>query len=235
MKDDEPRSARKTSFRRRARIGGLLVFVACAGAVALVQTSNHSGVPQTTQAPPVVADNAASPASDTPAFSHRMGDGGSPAGATPSSVAPPAPSSPLTAAMPEPTAYTRTLVANLTRLDQSSSVTAEQAAEWKTNLLQLVQQGAAGVPAIREYLQKSVDVDFGPSSGQMLGYTSARVAMFGALQQIGGPEAVSVLLETLQTTADPREIALLTQSVETLEPGQHLQEALTAARDRKST
>src|SRR5262245_12724669 len=41
--------------------------------------------------------------------------------------------------LPEPTAASRALVASLTRLGLSSSVTVEQAAEWKNNLLQLVQ------------------------------------------------------------------------------------------------
>jgi len=106
------------------------------------------------------------------------------------------------------------LVASLIRLDQIEPLTAELAAEWKTNLMQLAEQGATGVAAIREFLPEECGHGFWPNGGQMLGYTSARVAMFGALQQIGGPEAISVMLETLQTTADPREIALLAQSVE---------------------
>src|SRR5438552_7396101 len=43
--------------------------------------------------------------------------------------------------------------------------------------------------------------------------------------------ALPILLQTLQTTADPREIALLAQNLEKLEPEQHRQEAIEAARE----
>src|SRR5207248_3099914 len=141
------------------------------------------------------------------------------------------PPSLATTTLPEPTVQSRALVASLTRLDQSSSPTAEQAAEWKTNLLQLVQQGATGVAAIREFLQKSVDMDFGQKGGQMLGYTSARAAMFDALQQIGGPEAVSAMTSVLQTTADPKEIALLAKNLVQQDAEQYRGEVLNAVHE----
>src|SRR5439155_13820154 len=56
-------------------------------------------------------------------------------------------------------------------------------------------------------------------------------AMFDAMLQIGGPEGVSGMLQTLQTTADPREIALLAQDLEKLEPEQHRQVAIPATRE----
>ena len=106
----------------------------------------------------------------------------------------------------------------------------EQAAAWRTNLQQLVEQGATAVPAIREFLLQNTDFDFGPDGQQVLGYPTARTAMFDALAQIGVPLAVAALTEVLQTTADPREIALLGQSLEKLEPGLHQQQAVDAAR-----
>jgi hypothetical protein len=106
----------------------------------------------------------------------------------------------------------------------------EQAGAWRTNLQQLVGQGAAAVPAIREFLLQNTDFDFGLNGRQILGYPTARTAMFDALAQIGGPMAVAALSEALQTTADPREIALLGQSLEKLDPGLHQQQALDAAR-----
>ena len=106
----------------------------------------------------------------------------------------------------------------------------EQAAAWRTNLQQLVEQGATAVPAIREFLLQNTDFDFGPDGQQILGYPAARTAMFDALAQIGGPLAVAALTEVLQTTADPREIALLGQSLDKLEPGLHQQQAVDAAR-----
>jgi len=51
------------------------------------------------------------------------------------------------------------------------------------------------------------------------------------LKQIGGPEAVALSRETLQVTADPMEIAMLARNLETLDPGQHREEALNAARE----
>jgi len=132
----------------------------------------------------------------------------------------------------EPTAYTRLLVNNLCRLDQPSvPKTQEQAAEWKEHLQALVQQGRDAVPAIIEFLKQNKDLDFDPSTSETIGYASVRGAMFDAMLQIGGPEGVSGMLQTLQTTADPREIALLAQNLETIEPEQHRQEAIKAARE----
>jgi hypothetical protein len=121
-------------------------------------------------------------------------------------------------------------VESLVRLESSGVSPAEQSAQWKDHLKQLVQQGPAGVPAIMEFLDKNTDVGFGREGSQMLGYPSARTAMFDALLQIGGPEAIGALSQTLQATADPREIALLARNLEQLEPQQHRQEAVEAAR-----
>jgi len=55
--------------------------------------------------------------------------------------------------------------------------------------------------------------------------------MFEALVRIGGADGIAVTLQTLQTTADPREIAVLAQNLEKLAPGEHRQEAIEAARD----
>ena len=141
------------------------------------------------------------------------------------------PVAPATAvALPEPTAYSRRLVAALCRLDPSGlPQSEEQAVQWKQNLQQLIAQGRSGVAAICEFLQKNVDLDFGPANG--LGFPSARAAMFDALVQIGGAEGIAGTLQTLQNTADPREIALLAQNLEKLAPGEHRQEAIEAARD----
>src|SRR6266850_1771798 len=124
-------------------------------------------------------------------------------------------------ARPEPSPYTRDLVNKLFKLDQSGvPQTPEQVTAWKQNLQQLVQQGAASVPAIQEFLEKNVDLGFGNEGIQTLGYGSARYALFDALAQIGGPEAVGALTGTLQTTADPREIALLAKDLEQMAPEQ---------------
>src|SRR5436309_13851412 len=132
------------------------------------------------------------------------------------------------APLPEPTPYSRQLVESLCRLDQPVQ-TPEQVAEWKQNFQQLIAQGPRAAGAILEFLQKNVDLDFGPGSG--LGYGSARAALFDALVQIGGAEGVAGTLQVLQNTADPREIAALAQNLEKLAPGEHRQEAIEAARD----
>lgn len=108
-------------------------------------------------------------------------------------------------------------------------MTPEQALQWKQNLQTLVQQGSAAVPAILEFLEKSVDFGFGADGNAALGYSSARTAMLDALLQIGGTEGQGGLLQVLQNTADPREIALLAHSLEKLAPEQYRQESVSAA------
>jgi hypothetical protein len=132
---------------------------------------------------------------------------------------------------PEPTPETRQLVSTLVSLELTNGVLTDQrAAAWKQNLRQLVEYGPAAVPAIQEFLATKLDVALGDDGRQMLGYSSVRASMFDALAQIAGPEAVAALSGTLQTTAAPMEIALLAQDLDKLEPQQHQEEALNAAR-----
>jgi hypothetical protein len=130
----------------------------------------------------------------------------------------------------EPTPLARQLVANLTQLDLSQGpLTAEQAAHWKGNLLQLIQQGEAAVPAIQEFLELNRDWDLGTANP--LGYPSLRVALLDALEQIGNAPSQSLLLQTLQTTAVPSEIARMARALERQAPGQFLQEIRMAVRE----
>jgi hypothetical protein len=123
------------------------------------------------------------------------------------------------------------LVNNLVNLDLSGGVmTEEQVAFWKQSLKMLTDQGPSAVGAIREFLAKNADLDFGLAGQQALGYTSARTALFDALSQIGGPTAIDALSEVLSNTADPREIGMLAQKLEKIDPGLHGSEALVAAR-----
>jgi hypothetical protein len=144
----------------------------------------------------------------------------------------PAPAAQPAPPRPEPTAYTRQLVTSLTQIDfRSGAMTPEQAGQWKQGLQQLVQQGAATVPAIREFLERNQDLSFnGVNGGDLTGYPSLRAGLFDALQQIGGPEALELSLQTLRTTTDPLEIALLARTMEQQAPGQYRQEALNTAR-----
>jgi hypothetical protein len=147
-------------------------------------------------------------------------------------TAPPALAPAPTVSRPEPSVYTRQLVAALTNLDfKAGPLTPEKAAEWRQALQQLTQQGAAAVPAIREFLERNRDIDFtAANAGGALGEPSLRFALFDALKQIGGPEAQALAAQTLQSTADPREIALLAKNLDQQAPDQYRQAAVDAAR-----
>jgi hypothetical protein len=132
--------------------------------------------------------------------------------------------------LPEPTPESRQWVSNLIAIRFDGEVSQEQASTWKTNLDSLVAMGTSAIPAIREFLDRNLDLDFGKAGKKALGYESARSALFDGLAQIGGPEAIAGLVGVLQVTADPREIALVAQHLERLEPGVHQQEAVGAAR-----
>src|SRR6266436_738847 len=217
-------NAQTSGGRSWSRIAIIFLLILCAGSLAVFVRKGHPPkAPLTTQTS-AQPDAALEPTPGIPTVSPQPSNS-IPASASPSVTRPPP--SLATATLTEPTAQSRALVASLTRLDQSSSPTAEQATEWKTNLLQLVQQGATGVAGIREFLGKSVEMDFGPNGRQMLGYTSARAAMFDALQQIGGPEAVSAMTGVLQTTADPKEIALLAKNLAQQDTEQYRGEVLS--------
>jgi hypothetical protein len=127
----------------------------------------------------------------------------------------------------------RQWVSSLVALDlKSGSISVEQAAAWKQNLQQLIGAGTQAVPAIREFLGRNQDIDLSAlPGGKQLGYDSTRQALFGALTRIGGPEAQALLLDTLHTTADPGELALLAKNLETLAPGQNRDQILSAARE----
>jgi hypothetical protein len=134
---------------------------------------------------------------------------------------------------PEASAYTRQLVAALTNIDFSRGpITKEQAEQWKQGLQALTAQGAAGVPAIREFLEQNQELNFAAiSGGDQLGQSSLRSALINALAQIGGPEATGVMLQTLQSTTLPSEIAQLAQFLEQQAPGQYRQETMSAIQE----
>jgi len=134
---------------------------------------------------------------------------------------------------PAPTPYTRQLVAALTNLNFAHGpITKEQAEQWKQGLQVLTQQGAAAVPAIDEFLKQNQELNFAAvTGGDLLGQSSLRSALINALTQIGGPEASAVMLQTLQTTTLPSEIAQLAQALEQVGPGQYRQQTLDAVNE----
>lgn len=139
-----------------------------------------------------------------------------------------APSSAPAEVRVEASPYTRQLVAGLTNLDFSHGpLTQEQADQWKQNLQTLTAQGAAAIPAIREFLAQNQEVNFGAMGGT-LGQSSMRSAFINALGQIGGPEATTALVQTLQSTTLPSEIAQLAQALDQQAPGQYRQQTINA-------
>jgi hypothetical protein len=111
-------------------------------------------------------------------------------------------------------------------------VTPEQAERFKHHLEELIRGGAASVAAIREFLDKNVDLDFGQvAGGEQLSYASFRAAFLDALKQIGGPEAQSAMAQVLQTSAVPGELLEVAKNLETGAPGQYREQILRAARE----
>ena len=126
----------------------------------------------------------------------------------------------------------RQLLAGLTQFNPGGGVSQQKADELKRSLKELTAQGTAAVPAIREYLDRLQDIDFDAiGAGKMVGYSSLRMGLLDALGQIGGPEALAAFHQTLQTTADPAEIAMVARNLDALAPGEYRQEALSAARE----
>jgi hypothetical protein len=129
------------------------------------------------------------------------------------------------------TPYTIQLVSTLSNFDFAHNpVTPEQAEQWKNTLQSLTSQGAAAVPAIRDFLEQNREVTFaGVVGSELLGQSSLRSALINALGQIGGPEALGVMAQTLRTTTLPSEVGQLAQYLEQMAPGQYRQDILSSA------
>ena len=125
------------------------------------------------------------------------------------------------------------LLTRLAHLNFSGGkISADQANEVNQLLQQLREQGAAALPAIREYLQQNQDFGFDDfAGGNLVNYGTLRLGLMDALQQIGGTEAIQLSVATLQQTADPLEIALLSSYLESQQPGQFRQFELAAAQE----
>jgi hypothetical protein len=125
------------------------------------------------------------------------------------------------------------LLTRLTHLSFSGGkISPEEANEVNQLLQQLREQGAAAIPAIREYLQQNQDFSFDDfAGGNLVNYGTLRLGLLDALQQIGGAEAIQLSAATLQQTAEPLEIALLSSYLESQQPGQFRQLELTAAQE----
>src|SRR5206468_12135316 len=129
------------------------------------------------------------------------------------------------------TAVAQGLVARMAQPDFfTGGVSPPKAEEFKQSLKQLTEQGAAAVPAIREFLDRFQDVDFDSvGAGKLLGYSSLRIGLLDALGQIGGPEAAELSLQMLQKTGDAQEIAYLAKALEKQLPPEQFRPAAVSA------
>ena len=114
----------------------------------------------------------------------------------------------------------------------SGPITKEKAEKIRQDLAELIQQGAAAVPAIQDFLAKNREFNYeGGEGAEILGFPSMRASLIDALDQIGGPEAQGAMLQAIKTSATPAELLALANSLEKQAPGQYRDEILNAAQE----
>jgi len=137
-------------------------------------------------------------------------------------------------AVPSTTARTpQELIAEILEISSAEGpITADKAEKFKRNLEELIKQGAASVPAIRELLDKKIEYDFADvAGGEQMGYASLRASLIDALKQIGGPDAQEAMVQVLQTSALPAELLTIANNLDQDAPGQYRDQILNAARE----
>jgi hypothetical protein len=132
------------------------------------------------------------------------------------------------------------LMARLTALigslkGKNDAIQPEVLEAWKTGLRDLAAMGAAGIPAILQFMTDGTDVLFSRELRTELGQWSARTGMIQALRQIGGPEAIAAMSQILDKPQTYQELALLAQSLEEANPGQYRDQAIAVARAQLAT
>ena len=224
----EPLKPPQEPARKSVLVVIAIVGLLAVGVVLVLKNSGSGGPPVPTEpASPPQNELAVRPAPAAPTLDERTDV------PRPTSAPSMAASKPSSARRgPEPSAYTRELVSALTRIDLSKGeITSEQAVAFKQALFSLTQGGAESVPAVREFLEKNIDLDLSAvKGGEQLGVSSLRLALLDALAAIGGPEAIALCAQTLQSTYDPREISQLARSLEAHAPERYRQLAVEAAR-----
>jgi hypothetical protein len=149
------------------------------------------------------------------------------------SVKPTTSSSPGRTAAPPDNRSPKELLASLTQIDGKNPLTAEQAQAWKQSLQLLVRQGAASVPAIQEFLAKNQDASFPtPDGAAQPGFSSLRAGLIDALGQIGGSQATAAMLQILQSSTIPSDVADMAKALGPSATGEYQQEFLAAIRQQ---
>ena len=140
-----------------------------------------------------------------------------------------------TAALPqvsEPAQHIPALVSLVALFKGVQELTPERVGEMTRLLKELHKQGAAAVPAIRDFLRARGDINFDQLKGSELAPThTLRQALFETLRQIGSPEAIAALAEQLQGNREPAEIAMLARNLEKVAPGVYRDQAVRVASD----
>jgi hypothetical protein len=107
-------------------------------------------------------------------------------------------------------------------------------------LEELAAAGPAGLPAIRQFLNRNEEIDFVSASSGRGGRgtgaesvlpASLRFGLFEVVKQIGGIEAEGVLAEILGTTGRGVEVAWLARALQEIAPNKYREAALAAARE----
>src|SRR5262245_43613995 len=130
----------------------------------------------------------------------------------------------------EPPQQVWELDALVAKVKKAQALTPEGAKDMKQLLQELQKQGAAAVPAIRDFLRSNEDVDFDKlSGGELAEQHTLRQALFDTLRRIGGDEAIAVSLEQLGGNQDPAEVAMLARNLEEMAPGVYRDQAVQAA------
>ena len=236
-----PKAAPHAPARKGVIIGIFIAGLVAVGAVIAFRKGGSPPAPPTETAPPTPPQPKLFVAKPRPAGdpNELPAPGSAPVEpANPNAALPPtraavtnlvSPSSKL----PPPTPQTQALVARLSQLDvRNGAVTPEQAAAFKESLAELKQRGAESVPAIKEFLDKNLDLAFGGlAGGKDLGASSLRASLIDALGGIGGAEASGALMNVLQSTSVPGEIAQIARVLEQQAPGMASEAATAAARE----
>jgi len=137
----------------------------------------------------------------------------------------------ITTPLPPPKLTPEQLVEELTRIGSSGSISPEDAARFKADLNELIQRGPASVAAIKAFLDESLDVAYKDvTGGDQIGFSTLRSSMIDALRQIGGPEAQTAMVATLQSTAAPSELLQLAGALNSMAPGIYRDQIVAAAR-----
>jgi HEAT repeat protein len=209
------------------------------GVLVIMAALAYKALQSSPQEPPPAPTPAGASTGSTPAPRPTVGpaepraEAGAPADATPTTAPGPAVAPPHSAPPADSAVDPKDLVSILAALTGKEPITAEAAQKWKESLQQLIRQGARSVPAIQQFLAQNLDANYaGVSGANALGYGSLRSAMLDALGQIGGPESTQAILQILQTSIFPTDIATLARTLEAQGPGQYQQAILDAVRQQ---